>query len=86
MEKLLIEGGQALSGSVIISGAKNAALPILISSILTAEECTYTNVPKLRDIGITCQLLEQFGTQVSSTENTVVINAGTINSTVAPYD
>jgi UDP-N-acetylglucosamine 1-carboxyvinyltransferase len=86
MEKLLIEGGQALSGSVTISGAKNAALPILISSILTAEQCTYTNVPKLRDIGITCQLLEQFGTQVSAVENTVVINAGSINSTVAPYD
>lgn len=86
MEKLLIEGGQALSGSVTISGAKNAALPILISSILTAEQCTYTNVPKLRDIGITCQLLEQFGTEVSSENNTVVINAGTINSTVAPYD
>ncbi len=86
MEKLLIEGGQALSGSVIISGAKNAALPILISSILTAEQCTYTNVPKLQDIGITCQLLEQFGTEVSANGNEVVINAGTINSTVAPYD
>lgn len=86
MEKLLIEGGQALSGSVTISGAKNAALPILISSILTAEQCTYTNVPKLQDIGITCQLLEQFGTKVSVNGNEVVINAGTINSTVAPYE
>lgn len=86
MEKLLIEGGQALSGSVTISGAKNAALPILISSILTAEQCTYANVPKLQDIGITCQLLEQFGTKVSVKGNEVVINAGTINSTVAPYE
>ena len=57
MQKLLITGGAPLNGEVTISGAKNAALPILISSILTADTCTYSNVPELRDIDITSQLL-----------------------------
>lgn len=86
MEKLLIKGGKPLSGEVTISGAKNAALPILISSILTSDKCTYTNVPDLRDIGITCQLLEQFGTQICQDGNDLEICASEINSTLAPYE
>lgn len=86
MEKLLIEGGHSLRGEVTISGAKNAALPILISSILTQEQCTFTNVPDLRDIGITCQLLEQFGIKVSRSGHSVTTDASVISSTVAPYD
>jgi UDP-N-acetylglucosamine 1-carboxyvinyltransferase len=86
MEKLLIKGGSPLQGEVTISGAKNAALPILISSILTEEICIFRNVPDLRDIGITCQLLEQFGTQIYQNGNQIEICASAINSTVAPYE
>lgn len=86
MEKLLIEGGSPLVGEVTISGAKNAALPILISSLLTDEPCFYSNVPQLRDIGITCQLLRQFGTETEENGNDVTCTAKDISSTVAPYD
>lgn len=86
MEKLLITGGNPLNGEVTISGAKNAALPILISSILTTQECVFHNVPDLRDITITQQLLQQFGTKTKRDGNKVTINAGSINSTVAPYE
>lgn len=87
MQKLLITGGTPLMGEVTISGAKNAALPILISSILTADTCTYSNVPELRDIEITSQLLQQFGIEVNKTaKNTVEINGANFNSTCAPYD
>jgi UDP-N-acetylglucosamine 1-carboxyvinyltransferase len=50
MDKLLIEGGARLSGEIAISGAKNAALPILCAALLTAEPLTFTNVPRLNDI------------------------------------
>ena len=86
MEKLLIQGGTPLLGEVTISGAKNAALPILISSILTEEKCEYRNVPDLRDIAITRQLLEQFGIKTRQDGNTVHIDPSDINSTVAPYE
>ncbi|MBU2881935.1 UDP-N-acetylglucosamine 1-carboxyvinyltransferase [Psychrosphaera sp. B3R10] len=86
MEKLLITGGPALSGEVTISGAKNAALPILISSILNEHPCVFHNVPDLRDIVITRQLLEQLGTKTKQVGNTVTIDAGPIYSTNAPYD
>lgn len=86
MEKLLIKGGGPLEGEVVISGAKNAALPILISSILTTEPCVFKNVPSLRDISFTCQLLEQFGTKVDNQGAQINIDAGPINSTHAPYE
>ena len=87
MQKLLITGGAPLVGEVTISGAKNAALPILISSILTADTCRYSNVPELRDIDITTQLLAQFGIEINKTsKNVIEINGGKINSTCAPYD
>ena len=87
MQKLLIQGGATLQGDVTISGAKNAALPILISSILTADTCEFSNVPDLRDIGITTQLLQQFGVKVDKTGlNELSLSAGDINSTFAPYE
>ena len=60
MDKLLIEGGARLSGEVAISGAKNAALPILCAALLTAEPVTFTNVPQLKDIGTLLALLQIF--------------------------
>ena len=65
MDKLLIEGGARLSGEIAISGAKNAALPILCAALLTKEPVTFTHVPRLNDIGTLLRLLEQMGVKVS---------------------
>ena len=61
MDKLLIAGGIPLSGEVAISGAKNAALPLLCAALLTKEPVTFTNVPHLNDIGTMLKLLAQIG-------------------------
>ena len=61
MDKLLIEGGTRLSGEVAISGAKNAALPILCAALLTAEPVTFTNVPRLKDIDTLLGLVNFLG-------------------------
>src|SRR5690606_41437137 len=61
MDKLLIQGGRPLQGKVVISGAKNAALPILCASLLTADPLELDNVPALRDIGTTLTLLQRMG-------------------------
>lgn len=67
MDKLLIEGGSRLSGEIAISGAKNAALPILCAALLTAETVTFTNVPQLNDIGTLLELLGQMGVKARAT-------------------
>ena len=64
-EYLDISGGVRLEGAVPISGAKNAALPLLIASLLTAEECVFFRVPNLEDTGLTLRLLEHFGAETS---------------------
>jgi UDP-N-acetylglucosamine 1-carboxyvinyltransferase len=65
MDKLLIAGGVPLSGEVAISGAKNAALPLLCAALLTKEPVTFTNVPHLNDIGTMLKLLAQMGVKVT---------------------
>lgn len=65
MDKLLIEGGVALAGEVSISGAKNAALPLLCAALLTREPLTLTNVPDLNDIATMLKLLVQMGVKVT---------------------
>jgi UDP-N-acetylglucosamine 1-carboxyvinyltransferase len=86
MDKIIIQGGVPLVGKVNISGSKNAALPILVSSLLTDGMNTYTNVPDLRDIHSIQQLLAHLGASVESHHNTVTIDASGLNNTVAPYD
>jgi UDP-N-acetylglucosamine 1-carboxyvinyltransferase len=87
MDKFLIHGGTPLRGTVVISGSKNAALPILCSSILADEQCTYTNVPQLKDIDTIAQLLSMLGVRVERTgENTLVLDPANVNSFEAPYD
>jgi len=86
MDKIIVEGGRALKGSVKISGAKNAALPLLASSLLTGGTCTYANVPKLRDIDSIRLLLEHLGARTESEGNVVRIDAGGLNNFEAPYD
>jgi len=80
-----IEGGYPLEGEVRVSGAKNAALPLLISSLLTSEKCVFSNVPALEDISVTLKLLSNLGAQVHWEENKVSIHASSIQRTEAPY-
>ncbi len=86
MDKLLIEGGARLAGEIAISGAKNAALPILCAALLTAEPVTFTNVPQLKDIGTLLELLGQMGVKVARDGSTVTLDAGSLDNPVAPYE
>ncbi len=86
MDKIVIQGGRSLKGEVEISGAKNAALPILVSALLTDGTCTYHNVPDLRDIHSILQLLQHLGAQVEYNNHTVKIKSNGLNNHEAPYD
>ena len=76
-----IEGGIPLEGEVRVSGAKNAALPLLISSLLTADKCIFSNVPELEDISVTLKLLSNLGAQVHWDKNRVSIQAASVSYT-----
>jgi UDP-N-acetylglucosamine 1-carboxyvinyltransferase len=86
MDKIIVEGGRRLEGEVRVSGAKNAALPILVSALLTDGWNTFSNVPALMDIESTKNLLSTLGAQVVDEDGTVRINASGLNSHEAPYD
>lgn len=87
MDKFIIYGGNTLRGTVSISGSKNAALPILCSSILADGLCTFNNVPRLKDIKTICEVLAQLGIKTDRpAQNTVVLDPTGINSYEAPYD
>ena len=87
MDKLLIKKSPPLHGTVSISGAKNAALPVLISSLLASSACTFTNVPNLRDINTTLLLLRDFGAKINQlTANSVEIDASELDSVTAAYE
>ena len=87
MDKLLIQGGTALSGEVAISGAKNAALPILCAALLTTEPVHFTNVPHLNDISTMLRLLGDMGVGVTMDGiDGIVLNAGGLNNPVASYE
>ncbi|EAS63688.1 UDP-N-acetylglucosamine 1-carboxyvinyltransferase [Photobacterium angustum] len=85
MQKFRIQGGGPLSGEVSISGAKNAALPILFAALLAEEPVEIANVPKLRDIDTTMELLSRLGVKVSR-NGSVHIDASDVNEFCAPYD
>ena len=87
MDKFIICGGNALRGTVTISGSKNAALPILCSAILADGLCTFNNVPRLMDIKTICEVLAQLGIKADRpAQNTVVLDPRDITSYEAPYD
>ncbi len=87
MEKLAIRGGARLDGEVTISGAKNATLPILAGALLADGEVRIANVPHLRDVTTTIELLGRMGVDVTIHEPMeVAVNASTISSFSAPYD
>jgi UDP-N-acetylglucosamine 1-carboxyvinyltransferase len=86
MDKLLIEGGHRLQGEAEMSGAKNAALPILCAALLTREPLTLTNVPQLNDIGTMLKLLMQMGVAVQRDGSTVTLDASGLDNPLAPYE
>lgn len=86
MEKIVIEGGHRLEGTVAVSGAKNAALPILVSALLTEGWNTFHNVPDLRDIRTIKQLLTDLGAKVETSGSVVKIDASGLHRYEAPYD
>ncbi len=87
MDKLLITGGTRLDGEVQISGAKNAALPLLAGALLGTTPVTLTNVPQLRDISTMIQILGNMGVSVVIGDKCEVeVNANTLTSAVAPYE
>jgi UDP-N-acetylglucosamine 1-carboxyvinyltransferase len=87
MDKLSIEGGVPLEGEVRISGAKNAALPLLTAALLAAEPLRLTNVPHLRDVTTMLGLLSQMGVDVEVDEKMgVALNAAGLDNPSAPYE
>ena len=89
MDKLAIQGGVPLSGEVRISGAKNAALPILCASLLTADAMALSNVPRLRDVTTAIRLLEQIGVRIGSrspTDTTIELSGRDVENLIAPYE
>ncbi len=87
MNKLAIEGGVRLSGEVRISGAKNATLPILAATVLSADRVTIGNVPHLNDVTTTIALLGRMGVEVTMHDGMLLeVDAGPLNDCSAPYD
>ncbi|MFC5577412.1 UDP-N-acetylglucosamine 1-carboxyvinyltransferase [Lysobacter niabensis] len=94
MDKILVEGGQPLSGEVQISGAKNAVLPILCATLLADEPVEISNVPHLHDVVTTAKLLAGLGAGITvdqgtigkGSESGVIVDPRSVNSHVAPYE
>jgi UDP-N-acetylglucosamine 1-carboxyvinyltransferase len=86
MDKLRIRGGVRLKGEVPISGAKNAALPILCAALLTADELTVDNVPQLQDVTTALKLLRQMGVAAERDGSAVSLRANAVTRTEAPYE
>ncbi|HKJ70210.1 MAG TPA: UDP-N-acetylglucosamine 1-carboxyvinyltransferase, partial [Gammaproteobacteria bacterium] len=87
MDKIILRGGNRLEGEMQVSGAKNAALPLLASSLLAEEPMYFTNVPHLRDVTTIIELLGQLGARVIVGERmSVEVDATGITSVRAPYE
>ena len=91
MDKIVVHGGKRLTGEVTVSGSKNAALPVLISSLLTAEPCTYRRVPNLADIHTTLKLLGALGVKIDKDawdrgKGDLRLHAETVTKLEASYD
>ena len=87
MDKLIVTGGIPLRGEIRISGAKNAALPVLVSSLLTAEPLLISNVPHLQDITTTMELLGRIGVRLVMNDKMVIeADASSVSSVCAPYE
>jgi UDP-N-acetylglucosamine 1-carboxyvinyltransferase len=86
MDKLLVAGGTPLRGTVRISGAKNAALPILCAALLAAEPLRLANVPRLHDVRTMLRLLAQMGVATAAEGSQVDLDAGRLDKPLAPYE
>ena len=87
MDKLLIRGGRTLSGEVRISGAKNAALPELCATLLTAQPVTLANVPQLQDVATMLTLIRNMGVDIArQADGSVRVDAARLSSPEAPYE
>jgi len=87
LEKLVIHGGKPLEGTVRVSGAKNAVLPIIVASMLGTTQSTLTEIPKLADVHTVCDVIVSLGVHIEHPErDTLVIDAHELTSTTAPYD
>ncbi len=87
MDKLVIQGGVPLSGEIRVSGAKNAALPLMCAALLTSEQLTLSNVPHLRDVSTMLRLLAQMGVEVSLDDRLgLSLRAERLSDPLAPYD
>lgn len=86
MDKLLINGGKHLTGEVTIAGAKNAALPILCASLLTADTLHLSNVPRLQDVATMEKLLRQMGLSIEKNGEVLSLSGRDINKPEAPYE
>ncbi|WP_301859543.1 UDP-N-acetylglucosamine 1-carboxyvinyltransferase [uncultured Megasphaera sp.] len=87
MEKLVIHGGKPLMGTVRVSGAKNAVLPIIVASMLGTTKSTLTEIPKLDDVHTVCDVIASLGVHIENPKKGVLeIDARELSSTSAPYD
>src|SRR5919109_1282677 len=86
MDKLKITGGRPLQGEVRISGAKNAALPIMCAALLTAKPLTVSNLPRLRDVSTMAKLLGQMGVEVDRSDEKITLRARAIAEPTASYE
>ena len=86
MDKLIINGGYRLEGEISISGAKNAALPILCTSLLTSDDIELANVPELKDVQTMLNLLEQMGVKVRKEGEKLILNGSAVTNFYAPYE
>lgn len=91
MDKIIIQGGRSLTGDITVSGSKNAALPVLISALLTAEPCVYRRIPSLADIRTTLKLLAGLDVKVDKQRwlkggDELELQADRVDKLEAPYD
>jgi len=88
MDKIIIKGGKKLTGEIRVSGAKNAALPAIAAAILTTEELELSNLPAVKDVDSTLQLLAHMGAEVekAKTGRRAVVRCIKLGNPEAPYD
>ncbi|SHH15413.1 UDP-N-acetylglucosamine 1-carboxyvinyltransferase [Desulforamulus hydrothermalis] len=86
MEKIVIQGGQPLCGSIKASGAKNAVLPILAATLLTAGPTVLLDVPKLADVGVICAVLQGLGAHIEQRDDRLHISVPRLAGSEAPYE
>lgn len=86
MDKIVIDGGKPLNGIVEISGAKNAALPILFGTVLIADLCVIENVPEILDVDLTLEILEKMGAKIKRDHTTVRIDTRDVQPGISPNE